>query len=64
MKNKKRGQPPKEVKRIAVKLSILPNIRTKGDKLAFSYNKSLSRLIEDLIEKECKTMKIKEANNG
>ena len=56
-----RGQPKKEIKRVAVKLSILPNIRNKGDKLAFKDNKSLSRFIEDLIEQAHKKSLRKEA---
>ena len=31
--------------------TLTPSIKTKGDKLAFADNKSLSRLLEDLIEK-------------
>jgi hypothetical protein len=62
----KRGQPKKEIKRTAVKLSLLPSIRAKGDRLAFLSNKSLSRLFEDLIEQAFKIeeakSKIKQAN--
>jgi len=46
---KQRGQPKKEIKRDAVKLTILPSVRKDGDKLAFQQNKSLSRYVEDLI---------------
>ena len=46
---KKRGQPKKEVKRVPVKLSILPDAREKGNILAFRENKSLSRFLEDII---------------
>lgn len=49
MKKKQRGQPKKEIKRTAVRLSILPNIRGLGEKKAFFQNKSLSRYVEDLI---------------
>ena len=48
---KKRGQPKKEIRRTAVRLSLHPDTRAKGDKLAFADNKSLSRFLEDLIEK-------------
>ncbi len=30
--------------------TLTPSIKTKGDKLAFACNKSLSRFLEDLIE--------------
>lgn len=57
MKNKRRGQPKKEIKRNSVRLSLLPNIRDIGDKIAFSRNKSLSRYVEDLILADASTVK-------
>ena len=51
MKNK-RGQPRKEIKRIPVKLTLLPSIRAKGGFIASKENKSLSRLLEDFIKEK------------
>ncbi len=57
MKNKQRGQPKKIIKRKAVRLTFLPEIREIADKLAFAENKSLSRFLEDLVKNIAVTKK-------
>lgn len=48
MKNR---TPIKKERRKTYNFTLSPSIRAKGDKLAFADNKSLSRFLEDLIEK-------------
>lgn len=53
MKNK-RGQPIKEIKRVAVRLSIHPNVVLESKKLAQETDQSLSRIVENLLKAEIK----------
>jgi len=57
MKTIKRGQPKKTIKRSAIRLTILPDIRRRADGVAFAQNKSLSRFIEDLLLREIEVAK-------
>lgn len=49
---RKRGRPLAEIKRIPIKLSILPDVRQMGGQIALAQNKSLSRFVEDLIREK------------
>ncbi|MDX8416150.1 hypothetical protein [Intestinicryptomonas porci] len=41
-----------EIKRIPIKLSILPDVRQMDGQIALAQNKFLSRFVEDLMRKE------------
>lgn len=52
MSKSNKRRPLAEIKRIPIKLSILPDVRQMGGQIALAQNKSLLRFVEDLIRKE------------